>query len=132
MAALGAPPSIVASAAAGTWPALLGTLVIAAMLAGLAFCCVITSRGNGARYLPRAVLTAAAAIFMARGLLVVPYMLASQRDWRTPTGRFVVTGQYFTAGSIVVLAIGMLIGIGLFHSRSKRHGIPTLAQPEVG
>ncbi|WP_156356169.1 hypothetical protein [Sphingomonas sp. Leaf22] len=59
-------------------------------------------------------------------------MLASQRDWRTPIGRFVVTGQYFTAGSIVVLAIGMLIGIGLFHSRSKQHGIPTLAQPEVG
>ena len=65
----------------------------------------------------RGVLTLAAVIFVARGLLVVPYALAGQQEWRTPIGRFVVNGQWFAPGSMVVLVIGILISIGVFQSR---------------
>lgn len=121
--ALGAPPSIVASAGAGTWPALLGTSSIAAMLVGLAICCVMTARGFGSQSMQRIVLMVAAAIFVARGLLVLPYALEGQREWRTPIGRFIVTGQWFVAGSMAVLAIGGLIGIGVFRSGSSRRNL---------
>lgn len=126
--ALGAPPSIVASTAARSWPSLLGTLIIAAMLAGLALCCLMSLRGDKARRVQRGILTAAALFFLARGLLVIPYVFAAQREWYTPIGRFVVTGRWFTAGSMVVLAIGILISLGLVQSRWTRRGIAKLGR----
>ena len=117
VAALGAPPSIVASAAAGGWAAALGTLAIAALLTGLALCCLAVARGKGALAIQRAVLALFGAIFLVRGLLVLPFLFTGQRDWRTPIGHFIVTGPWFAAGSLVVLAIGLLMLTGLRQSR---------------
>lgn len=117
LAALGAPPSIVASAAAGTWPAVLGTLAITALLAILALYCFGAARGTKSSF-QRGVLALFAVVFITRGSLVLPFVLVGQREWRTSLGHFVVTGQCFVAGSLVVLAIGILISIGLIRSRS--------------
>lgn len=120
MAALGAPPSIVSSAAAGSWPALLGTLAIAALLIGLALSCFLAARRTARLILLRCALGLFAVIFLARGLLVVPFVFAGQREWRTPIGKIIVTGDWFAAGSLAVLAIGALIGLGLYQTRSQR------------
>ncbi|MGP7795643.1 hypothetical protein [Sphingomonas sp. CLY1604] len=118
MAASGAPPSIVASAAAGTWPALLGTLAIAASLVGAALSCLLVARSSGRLTFVRIALGSFAVILLARGSLVVPYILCGQRRWRTPAGDIIATGDWFVAGSLVVLAIGALICLELRPSRS--------------
>lgn len=120
MAALGAPPSIVASAAAGSCPALLGTLAIAALLIGLAWCCFLAARGTARSVLLRGVLALVGVILLARGLLVAPFVVAGQREWRTPIGNIIVTGDLFTAGSLIVLAIGALMVLGVYQTRSER------------
>lgn len=119
MAALGAPPLIVASAAAGSWPALLGTLAIAALLIGLALCCFLAARRIARPASLRRVLALVSVIFLARGLLVVPFMVSGQREWRTPIGKIIVTGDWFAAGSLVVLAIGVLMALGVYQTRSQ-------------
>lgn len=118
--ALGAPPSIVASTATRSPIAAIGTSVIVAALVGLALCCWSISIDAGSAIKRRSILGVAAALLVARGLLVIPYLLSGTRDWRTPIGRFIVTGRWFLAGSLVVLALGLLIGVGLI--RSGRHG----------
>lgn len=118
MAALGAPPSIVASRAAGSWPALLGTLAIATLLGGLALACFMVTRVGRVQRTQRFVLTLISAIFLVRGSLALPFIFADRREWQTPIGHFVAAGQWFVVGSVVVLAIGVLIGIGLIQSRS--------------
>ena len=120
MAALGAPPSIVASAAAGSWPALLGTSAIAALLLGMALSCFFVARQRGRPTFIRGALGIFAIILLARGSLVVPFFFAGQREWRTPAGKIIVTGNWFTAGSIAVLTIGALICLGLYRTRSER------------
>jgi len=126
--ALGAPSSIVASTAARSPATAIGTSVIVAILVGLALCCrsvSVVDRGAGRR---RHILGVAAALFVARGLLVIPYWLSGTREWRTPIGHFAVTGRWFAEGSIVVLAIGVLIGIGLIRS-GRAEGSQVLADP---
>ncbi|WP_294392722.1 hypothetical protein [uncultured Sphingomonas sp.] len=120
MAALGAPPPIVSSAAAGSWPALLGKLAIAALLIGLALSCILVARKTAKMTVLRCALGLFAVIFFVRGLLVVPFIAARRREWRTPVGKMIVTGDWFAAGSPVVLAIGVLIGLGLHQTRSQR------------
>lgn len=120
MAALGAPPLIVASAAAGSWPALLDTLAIAALLIGLALCCFLAARRTVRSALLRTILTFVAVIFLARGLLVVPFVVTGQRQWQTPIGKIIVSGDWFAAGSLVVLAIGALMALGVYQTRSQR------------
>jgi hypothetical protein len=120
MAALGAPPSIVASAAAGSWPALLGTLAITALLIGLALCCVLATRRTVKSVLLHRVAALVAVIFLARGLLIVPFVVAGQREWRTPIGKIIVTGDWFAAGSLVVLTIGALMALGVYQTRSQQ------------
>lgn len=132
MAALGAPPSIVASAAAGSWPALLGTLAIAALLVGIALSCLLVARRRGRLIFHRITLGVVAVIFLARGLLVVPFIVAGQREWHTPAGKIIVTGDWFAAGSLVVLVIGALICVGLYQNQpgTKRSRItPSSATP---
>lgn len=111
---IGAPPSIVASRAAGSWPALAGTLVIAGALAGLAALCWIPARGG----VHRGALGALAVLFVLRGLLVLPYWVGL-RDLRTPLGHFAILGGSFAAGSLVVLAIGLLVAGGLLATRPQ-------------
>lgn len=125
MAALGAPPSIVASAAVGSWPALLGTLAICALLVGLALCCFLATRRWVRSILLRVTLTTFSIIFLARGSLAVPFALSGQREWRTPLGHFMITGQWFVAGSLVVLSIGALIGFGLYQTRLRPRALAT-------
>lgn len=120
VAALGAPPSIVASAAAGSWPALLGTLAVVTWLISLALCCFLAARMAGRLIFLRGVLALVAVVFLARGLLVVPFVMAGQREWRTPIGKIVATGDWFVAGSMVVLAIGALVALGVYQTRSQR------------
>ncbi|WP_168846601.1 hypothetical protein [Sphingomonas sp. S2M10] len=115
MAWLGAPPSIIASRIAGTWPALAGTLGIAVLLLGLAAACCAPASGAAHRLL----LAALALLFILRGLLVLPYW-AGLHGLRTPIGRFVLLGDSFAAGSLVVLAIGLLLAGGLGASRPGR------------
>nr|WP_315379731.1 hypothetical protein [uncultured Sphingomonas sp.] len=112
---LGAPPSIVASRAAGSWPALVGTLGIAVVLLVLALACWVPARTT----VHRLGLALLALLFVLRGLLVLPYW-AGLRAWRTPIGHFVVRGESFAAGSLVVLAIGLLVAGGLFATRPHR------------
>lgn len=119
MAALGAPPSLVASAAMGSRPALFGTLAIAALLVGMALSCCFVARRTTRLMLPRVALGIFAAILLVRGLLVVPFLFAGQREWHTPAGNIVVTGGWFATGSMVVLAIGALICLGLYRTRSR-------------
>lgn len=123
MAALGAPASIVASAAAGSWYALVGTLAIAALLIGMALLCFLVARQRGRLLFFRSVLGIFAVILLARGLLVVPFIFAGQQEWRTPAGKIIVTGDWFAAGSFVVLAIGTLICLGLYRTRSERRSM---------
>ncbi|WP_313442485.1 hypothetical protein [Novosphingobium sp.] len=127
MAALGAPPSIVASAAIGSWPALLGTLAIAALLVGMALSCFLVARRRTRLIFLRGTLGIFAVILLARGLLVVPFIFAGQRKWRTPAGKIIVTGDWFAAGSLVVLAIGALICLGLYQTRSERRSLNIVA-----
>lgn len=115
MAWLGAPPSVVASRAAGGWPALLGTLILAGGLAALAALCWIPARGG----MHRLALGVLALLFFARGLLVLPYW-AGLRNLRTPFGHFVISGGSFAPGSLVVLAIGLLVVGGLLGTRPHR------------
>lgn len=115
MAWLGAPRSTVASRMAGSWPALAGTLGIAVVLLGFAVACRMPARTT----VHRLILALLALLFVLRGLLVLPYW-AGLRDWRTPIGHFVVRGESFAAGSLVVLAIGLLVAGGLFATRPHR------------
>ncbi|WP_040598541.1 hypothetical protein [Sphingomonas elodea] len=112
MAWLGAPPSVVTSRAAGSWPALIGTLIPVAALAGLAILCWIPARTR----VRRIALGALAFLFVLRGLLVLPYW-AGLRDLRTPFGHFVLLGDAFVPGSLVVLAIGLMVAGGLLGTR---------------
>ena len=68
----------------------------------------------------RGVLALVGVILLARGLLVVPFVVAGQREWRTPIGKIIVTGDWFTAGSLIVLAIGALMVLGVYQTRSER------------
>ena len=119
MAALGAPPAIVASAAARSWPALLGTLAIAALLIGMALSCFLVARQRGRPIFLRSALGIFAVILLARGSLVLPFTFFGQREWHTPAGKIIVTGDWFATGSVVVLAIGALICLGLYRTRSE-------------
>lgn len=123
MAALGAPPSIVASTAVGSWPALLGTLSIAALLVGMALSCLMVAHRRARSIILRGALGIFAVILLARGLLVVPFIFAGQREWRTPVGKIIITGDWFAAGSMVVFALGALICLGLYQTRSLRRSL---------
>jgi len=114
MAWLGVPPVVLASRAAGTWLAPAGTMLIAGLLLGLAALCRVPAQGR----LHRAALAGIAGLFVLRGLLVLPYW-AGLRDLRTPIGRFVILGDSFAAGSLLVLAIGLLMAAGLVATRRQ-------------
>ena len=111
---LGAPPSIVMARAAGGFPALAGTLLIASGLTVLALLCWIPVRGAAHRL----ALWALALLFLARGLLILPYW-AGLRALHTPLGHFVIRGDSFAAGSLIVFAIGALVAGGLLGTRSQ-------------
>lgn len=114
LAFLGAPPSIVSSADRGTWLAPTATLAIVGLLAVLALYC-FSSAGLSLRLpLRRVVLAGFATVFLARGLLVVPYVLAGQSEWTTSVASFRVSGAMFVPGSLAVLMIGGLILFGLW------------------
>lgn len=54
------------------------------------------------------------------GFLVVPFVVAGQREWRTPIGMIIATGDWFAAGSLVVLAIGTLMAFGVYQIRAEQ------------
>ncbi|WP_422057018.1 hypothetical protein [Sphingomonas sp.] len=102
---------------------MLGTLAIATLLVGIALSCFLVARRMGRLLGLRIALGIFAVIFLARGLLVVPFLCAGQREWHTPAGKIVVTGEWFATGSLVVLVIGLLICLGLYQTRSKARSL---------
>jgi hypothetical protein len=107
IAFVGAPPEIVASARAGTWLAPVGTLAITLLLIGLALCCL--SAGGLIRRLPfaRAVLVPFAAIFVLRGLIIVPALLQGRVNWRAASDLFILG----SSGAILVIGLALVAGL---------------------
>lgn len=85
----------------------------------LALCCFLAARRTARSVLLRRFVGLTAVIFLTRGLLVVPFIVAGQREWRTPIGKFIVTGDWFAVGSLAVLAIGALMGLGIYQTRER-------------
>lgn len=119
LAVLGAPPSIVLSADRGTWLAPTGTFAIVGLLAVLALYCFSAADMSFRLPLRRFVLAGFAAVFLARGLLVVPYVLTGQREWTTSVASFKVSGATLVPGSLAVLMIGGLILFGLWSGSGR-------------
>lgn len=111
---LGAPPSVVRSAAEGTWLAPAGALGIAALLTvwGL-----YAFSGTGwIRPLPllKTVLGGVALIFIVRGLIVIPFL--GRADWASPIEVFAVAASVF----VLLLGIAYAIGFcGLWQSQKR-------------
>lgn len=108
IAFVGAPPAVVESAANGTWLAPASTLGIAALLATLAFY-ALSAAGTLAR-LPfvRTILALFAAIFVVRGLIIVPALLQGRVNWAAPIDLFII------ASSALILTLGLALCVGLF------------------
>jgi hypothetical protein len=107
IAFVGAPREVVESASRGTWLAPVGALGIAALLLLLA--AYALSAAAVLRSLPfsRSILTLFAAIFIVRGLIILPALLQGRFSGRDHHDLFVV------ASSTAILAIGLALLIGL-------------------
>ena len=107
IAFVGAPASVVESAAKGTWLASVGTSAITALLIFLAVYCF--SAADHVRALPhlRKLLSAFAVIFIIRGIIAVPVLVANQTHWQAP--RYI----FFATSSAGILIIGLLLLVGI-------------------
>lgn len=103
----GAPAAVVQSAEMGTWLAPISTLAITALLAALALGSIHVAGHVRQRLWLRIVLAAFALVFVIRGLIIVPALLANRVNWQAPVDLFIV------ASSGAVLAIGVLLAAGL-------------------
>jgi hypothetical protein len=108
VAFVGAPPAVVESAARGTWLAPLSTLGIAALL-GILGIFALSAAGTLRRFaLAAPVLAVFAAIFVVRGLIIVPALLEGRVNWSAPVDLFII------ASSALILAMGLALCLGLF------------------
>ncbi|MFL0670257.1 MAG: hypothetical protein ACJLS3_02125 [Erythrobacter sp.] len=108
IAFVGAPPAVVESAANGTLLAPASTLGIAALLATLAFY-ALSAAGTLPRLpLVRSVLALFAAIFVVRGLIIVPALLQGRVNWAAPVDLFIIVS------SALILTLGVALCLGLF------------------
>ncbi len=109
---VGAPESVVASARAGTWLAPVSTIGIAFML--MLWGLYAFAAAGRFRPLPlmKTVVGVIAAIFLIRGLLIVP--LLPRLDWSRPYHLFVI------GSSLFILALGLAYAIGLLGAMRRR------------
>lgn len=108
IAFVGAPPAVVESAANGTWLAPASTLGIAALLATLAFYALSAAGMLPRLPLARTVLALFAAIFVVRGLIIVPALLEGRVNWAAQVDLFIIVS------SALILALGLALCLGLF------------------
>lgn len=111
IAFVGAPPAIVQSAERGTWLASASTLAITALLAVLAAYALSASGALPRLPFVRSVLGLFAAIFLLRGLIVVPALLQGRVNWAAPVDVFIITS------SAAILALGLALCLGLWGLR---------------
>lgn len=114
IAFVGAPPAIVQSAERGTWLAPVSTLAIAALLAVLAAYALSASGALPRLPFVRFVLALFAAIFLLRGLIVVPALRQGRVNWAAPIDLFII------ASSAAILALGVALCLGLLSLRQPK------------
>lgn len=113
IAFVGAPASVVASAKTGTWLAPVGALGITALLLVLALYCL--SAAGKIRPLPfrSTVLAVVAALFVIRGLIIIPWLVSGRVKWSVLLDLFIVSS------SLTILAIGAALICGLLRSKGR-------------
>ena len=108
----GAPESVVQSARDGTGQAPVSILVIAAILASWGWAALAVNGRVRSFPLARTLVFIVAAIFIVRGLLVVP--LAFAADW---SNLFQV---FHVAASLFILSLGMAYAFGWWGTRTAQ------------
>ena len=122
IAFVGAPTEVVRSAEVGTWLAPVSTLGIAALLAGLALYSLAAAGKSRPLPLAKPILGLFAAIFVVRGLIIVPALFQGRVNWAAPVDLFIVTS------SLAILVLGVALCVGLWATRSSHHA-PTGPRP---
>ena len=120
IAFVGAPESVVESAERGTWLAPFSTVGIAAFL--VIFGAYALAGAGVIRRLPltRTMLVFVSVVFIVRGIIIVPLLLAGRVNWSALPDLFVV------GSSVFILAVGVLTGAGLTAlSRQPKAKLPT-------
>jgi hypothetical protein len=114
IAFVGAPASVVGSAAKGTWLAPVGAIMITMLL--VVFAAYAFSAAGLIRRLPwlRTTLTLLAAAFLLRGLIIVPALFSGRVNWLALQDLFIIGSSTF------IFAIGAAIVIGLLSHRARR------------
>jgi len=122
IAFVGAPPEVVKSAELGTWLAPVSTLGIAALLAVLALYALAAAEKFRSLPLVKPVLWLFAAIFVLRGVIILPALVQGQVNWAAPVDLFII------ASSLAILVLGVALCLGLFGLRGSRQS-PTGPHP---
>ena len=111
---MGAPPEVVRSAELGTWLAPVSTVGIAALLGGLALYSLAAAGKIRALPLVKPILGLFAAIFVLRGLIIVPALVQGRVNWAAPVDVFIVTSSF------AILVLGVALCLGLWATRGLR------------
>lgn len=114
IAFVGAPPEVVRSAELATWLAPVSTLGIAALLAGLALYSLAAAGKFRSLPLVKPILGLFAAIFVLRGLIIVPALVQGRVNWAAPVDVFIVTSSF------AILVLGVALCLGLWATRGSR------------
>jgi len=122
IAFVGAPAEVVRSAERGTWLAPVSTLGIAALLAGLAVYALAAAGKLRPLPLVKPILGLFAAIFVVRGLIILPALAQGRVNWAAPVDVFIVTS------SLAILVLGAALCLGLWALRGTRQP-PTDPRP---
>jgi hypothetical protein len=107
IAFVGAPAEVAASAERGTWLAPVSTLGIAALLAGLALYSLAAAGTLRPLPLAKPILWLFAAIFVLRGLIILPALVQGRVNWAAPVDLFIVTSSF----AILVLGVALCLGL---------------------
>lgn len=113
IAFVGAPEDVVRSAEVGTWLAPVSTLGIAALLTGLALYSLAAAGKLRPLPLSKPILGLFAAIFVLRGLIIVPALVQGRVNWAVPVDLFIVTS------SMAILVLGVALCVGLWGTRGS-------------
>jgi hypothetical protein len=114
IAFVGAPAEVVLSAKRGTWLAPVSTLGIAALLTVLALYSLAAAEKFRALPLVRPILGLFAAIFVVRGLIILPAFVQGRVNWAAPVDLFIVTS------SLAILVLGVALCLGLWATHGSR------------
>lgn len=113
IAFVGAPAEVVKSAEVGTWLAPVSTLGIAALLAGLALYSLAAAGKLRPLPLAKPILGLFAAIFVVRGLIIVPALVQGRVNWAAQVDLFIISS------SLAILVLGVALCVGLWETRGS-------------